>query len=194
MEYVFDSIPGHPEFFVAFNHFPTLETARFALPGGRFLFNREGGFGDVKWDFLNGLTRSALGRNDLADMARRYADHLRLGLDSLFFGGVITHTHFLKDLSLGELREVLQQADALTTRHAKRYESYERIAEYAQSKVETHLSRVEISGAGDVAATLVGRASVPLELYVFKDTDGGVDQRFEVVGDCAGMRRAEFST
>jgi hypothetical protein len=193
MEYVFDTIPGHPEFFVAFNHYPTLEAARFALPGGRFLFNREGGFGDVKWDFLNGLTRTALGQNDLASMARRYADHLRLGLDSLFFGGVITHTHFLKDLSLGELREVLQQAEALTTRHAKRYESYERIAEYARSKVETHLSQVDVSGNDNVAVTVVGRASMPLELYVFKDVDGGVDHRFEVVGDCDGMRRAEFS-
>ena len=193
MEYVFDTIPGHPEFFVAFNHYPNLEAARYALPGGQFLFNREGGFGDVKWDFLNGLTRSALGQNDLAGMARRYADHLRLGLDSLFFGGVITHTHFLEDLSLGELREVLQQAEALTTRHAKRYESYERIAEYARSKVETHMSRVDISGTGDVAVTVVGRASVPLEVYVFKDVDGGVDHRFEVVGDCDGARRTDFS-
>ena len=194
MEYVFDTVPGHPEFFVAFNHFPLFETVRFSLPGGRFLFNRGGGFGSVKWDFLNGLTKTSLGRNDLETMARRCADHLRLGLDSLFFGGTITHTHFLKDLSLGELAEVLQRADALTARHVKRYAPYEHIAEYARSKVETHLGRVEISPDGrDVAITLVGRSTVPLELYVFRDVDGGVEHRFETIGECDGVRRARFT-
>ncbi len=192
MDYVFDSVPSHPEFFVAFNHYSTLETVRFALPGGRFLFNRDGGFAEQKWDFLNGLTRSALGRNDIETMAHRYADHLRLGLDSLFFGGVISHTHFIKDLSSGELREILQRAETLTARHIKRYESYERIAEYARSKVETHLSQVEIQNGGLITVTLVGRAAVPLELYVFREVDGGVEHRFEVVGDCKGVRQITF--
>ena len=194
MDYVLDTIPGHPEFFVAFNHYPHLETARFSLPDGRFLFNRGGGFGEVKWDFLNGLTKTAVGRNDLARMARRYADHIRLGLDSLFFGGAISHTHFLRDLSIPELREVLQRAEGLTARHPKRYASYERIAEYARSKVETHLSQVDISPDGsEVSITVVGRATVPLDLYVFRDVDGGVEHRFETLGECEGVRQVQFA-
>ena len=192
MDYVLDTIPGHPEFFVAFNHYPTLETARFALPDGRFLFNRDGGFAEHKWDFLNGLTKSTLDHNDVDTMAHRFADHLRLGLDSLFFGGVISHTHFMKDLALGELREILQRADALTARHTKRYVSYEHIAEYARSKVETHLSHVSISDDGHIGVTLIGRATVPLELYVFRNIDEGVEHRFESIGKCDGVQRLRF--
>ena len=193
MDYALDAIPGHPEFFVVFNHYPTFEAVRSYLPDGRFLWNRGGGFGEAKWDFLNGLTKSTLGQNDVATMARRYADHMRLSLDSLFFGGVITHSHFIKDLSLAEWRDLLKRAEALIPRHAKIYAHYDQIAEYARSKVETHLSRVDVSGeGGEVAVTVVGRATVPLQLYVFRDVDGGVEHRFETIGDCDGVRHATF--
>jgi hypothetical protein len=193
IDYVFDTIPGHPEFFVAFNHFPTLAAARTTLPGGRFLFDRDGGFGESKWDFLNGLTRSTLGRNDLPAMARRYATHMRLGLDSLFFGGAITHSHFLRDLAPAELEEVLRQAETLMPRHPKTYVSYDHIAEYARSKVETHLAAVEVDAHGHVRVTLVGRATVPLQLYVFRDVDDGVEHRFEWIEAGDAPRHVAFS-
>jgi hypothetical protein len=190
LDYVFDTIPGHPEFFVAFNHFPTLAAARTAFPGGRFLFDRDGGFGENKWDFLNGLTRSTLGWNDLTAMAHRYAAHMRLGLDSLFFGGAITHSHFLRDLSPGELEEVLLGADRLMPRHEKTFISYDYIAEYARGKVETHLTEVDVADDGRTRVTIAGRATVPLQLYVFRDVDDGVEHRLETVGTCDGVRHA----
>lgn len=193
MAYAFDAVPGHPEFFIAFNHFGAIDAALSYLPDGRFLFDRSGAFGDVHWDFLSGLTKSSLGRNDLDAMARRFARFMRVGLDSLFFGGVFTNSRYLKDLSPSELREVLQQVESLTRRHAKVFARYETIAEYARSKVDTHLSRAEVSADGkEVAVRLVGRATVPLELYVFRDDGAGVSHRFQTVGDCDGVQHARF--
>jgi hypothetical protein len=197
LDYVFDTIPGHPEFFVVFNHAPALEDAITRLPGDRFLFHRDGGFGDVKWDFLNGLTKSTLGHNDLEAIARRYADHVRLGLDSLFFGGVISHSHFLQDLTADDLRTVLRRSGELLARHEQRYAAYEHIAEYARSHVETHLAQVEVSADGaEVVATCEGRSIVPLELYVAREVDGRIERRVEVIGAWDGplVRPSQVST
>ena len=59
------------------------------------------------WDFLNGLTTRDRPENDTDAMAGRLAEHTRLGLNSLFFGGcfivAILYTIFLWASDLGAL-------------------------------------------------------------------------------------------
>ena len=55
----------------------------------------------------------------LNERAQRLADHTRLGLDSLFFGGSITHSHFLRELSVPEWQALLTRYEALTESRLK---------------------------------------------------------------------------
>jgi hypothetical protein len=183
MDYAFDFLPAPAErFFAVYNHYPpAFEFARAYLDADHFLYHRPGGYGPYKWDMLNGLTVGpAHAENQIEAMARRLADHTRLGLDAGFFGGSITHSHFLQHLSGGEWREILRRADALLPRH--RYESvpYDAIAEYAHSKARTSVVAAQEAG-GSVTVELEGDADVPLRLWLFTDADGAEprDERIE---------------
>ena len=195
MDYALDYLPGGRDFFVVFNHYPTFEYARTYLDRDHFLYNRAGGYGEVKWDFLNGLTRGpARAENDLEAAARRLAEHTRLGLDSLFFGGSITHSHFTKELNENEWRWLIRRAKELMPRHDPIPAGYDHIAEYARSKVDTHLSDAVRDGRSDaVRVVLQGEATVPLKLYVFRDVGDGVEHRFEEVPPFSGKQEARFS-
>lgn len=195
MDYALDYLPGNRDLFVVFNHHPSFEYARAYLPDGRFLYNRAGGFGPYKWDFLNGLTtyRQEREQNDVEAAAQRLAAHTRLGLDSLFFGGSITHSHFTQQLSEGEWRALLERYERLTARYQKLNVGYDEIAEYARSKVDSHLAYAEVDEvSGAIRCTLVGETSVPLRLSIFRDADEGVEQRFEAVPAFAGQADVTF--
>jgi len=196
MSYALDYLPDTRDLFVVFNHYPSFDYARASLPDGRFLYNRAGGFGPYMWDFLNGLTTSRGDRsgNDIEAAARRLATHTRLGLDSLFFGGSITHSHFTQELSEAEWRALLSRYEELTARHEKRNVPHEMIAEYARGKFDTHLAHAEWdSQAGAVRCTLTGETRVPLELHVFRDIDDAVEHRFETVPEFAGRVDVTFA-
>lgn len=196
MSYVLDYLPGTRDLFVVFNHYPSFDYARADLPDGRFLYNRTGGFGPYMWDFLNGLTASRGDRsgNDIEAAARRLATHTRLGLDSLFFGGSITHSHFTQELSEAEWRELLSRYEELTARYEKRNVPYEMIAEYARGKFDTHLARAEWDPRAEAFhCTLTGETRVPLEVYVFRDVDDAVEHRFETVPEFSGRVDVTFA-
>jgi len=63
-----------------------------------------------------GRKGSLYAENQIAESARRLADRTRLGLDAMFFGGSITHSHFIQHLGEGEWRELLRRADVLLPR------------------------------------------------------------------------------
>jgi hypothetical protein len=194
MDYAFDFLPAPAErFFVVHNHYPpAFEFARAYIDQDHFLYHRPGGYGRYKWDFLNGLTRGpAHADNQVEQMAQRLADHTRLGLDAMFFGGSISHSHFIQHLNEQEWRAILRRADELLPRH--RYESvpYEAIADYARSKVQTAIEAASVQD-GRVSMELRGESIVPLRLYVFTDADGA-EHRYESVEPFAGRARAAFS-
>jgi hypothetical protein len=192
MDWAFDYLPDGVGMFAVYNHGPTFETARTYLPDGRFLYNRAGGFGRYKWDLLNGLTTRDLPANDIPAAAERLAGHLRLGLDSLFFGGSITHSHFIEALSLAEWRDLMDRAQQRMSRHQQLYRGYDFIADYARSHVDTHLALAE-HDSPDLRCRIDGRADVPLQLYVFADREDSVDQRFEEVGPVEGRQDVRFT-
>jgi hypothetical protein len=140
---------------------------------------------------LNGLTVGPLhAENQIAAAARRLADHTRLGLDAMFFGGSITHSHFARHLRAPEWRELLRRADALLPRH--RYESvpYDVIADYALSKVRTTIASAHEQD-GAITVELEGEAIVPLRLWVFTADDGD-EHRFERVEPFAGRHTSRM--
>lgn len=195
MSYALDYLPNTRDLFVVFNHYPAFDYARAYLPDGRFLYNRAGGFGEHMWDFLNGLTtyRGQRRENDIDAAAERLAAHTRLGLDSLFFGGSITHSHFIQQLSDREWTALLERYEALTRRYTKLNVGYDFLAEYARAKVDTQLTRVERDAeAGAVRCTVAGEAGIDLQLYVFRETDGRVEHTFETVPAFRGRTEIEF--
>jgi hypothetical protein len=140
---------------------------------------------------LNGLTRGPLhAENQIAASARRLADHTRLGLDAMFFGGSITHSHFARHLGEAEWRELLRRADALLPRHRYEPAPYDAIADYALSKVQTAIASADTDG-DVVTVELEGQASVPLRLWVFTAEDGD-EHRFETTEAFAGRLVAKF--
>jgi hypothetical protein len=196
MDYALDYLPdplGH--LFVVFNHYAAFEHARAYLPDGRFLYNRPGGFGPYKWDFLNGLTtyQAAQATNQVEAAAQRLADHTRLGLDSLFFGGSISHSHFLRELSLAEWEALLTRYEALTARYDKRNVGYDHVAYYARAHADSHLAHADFQPGGGFHCRLTGRATVPLELYVYRDSDAGAEHRFEAVPAFEGSQDVTFA-
>ncbi|MCL4458655.1 MAG: hypothetical protein M1136_05010 [Chloroflexi bacterium] len=195
MDYALDYLPDPlSHLFVVFNHYPAFEHARAYLPDGRFTYNRAGGFGSYKWDFLNGLTtyRGQQATNQVEVAARRLAEHTRLGLDSLFFGGSISHSHFIRDLSAGEWRALMDRYEELTARYQKLNVGYDQVAHYARSKVDSHLAYVEAESSGTFHCRLEGRTTVPLQLYVFRDVDDGTEHRFQEVPVFEGRQEVSF--
>ena len=194
MDYAFDFLPAPADrFFAVYNHYPpAFESARAYLDADHFLYHRTGGYGPYKWDMLNGLTRGPLfTENQIDASARRLADHTRLGLDAMFFGGSITHSHFLQHLGEGEWRELLRRADALLPRHRYERVSYDFIADYALSKVQTSIAAAGEAG-GVLTVDLEGNATVPLRLWVFT-AEAGDEHRFETTDAFTGRRTLECS-
>lgn len=194
MDYAFDFLPAPAQdFFAVYNHYPpAFESARASIDQDHFLYHRTGGYGPFKWDMLNGLTRGPLhAENQIAMAARRLADHTRLGLDAMFFGGTITHSHFIQHLGEQEWREILRRADGLLPRHRYEIVPYDVIADYARSKVQTSIVAAAEAG-GTVTVELAGEATVPLRLHVITDPDGA-EHRFERTEPFKGQVAMRFS-
>jgi len=193
MDYAFDYLPRPAEaFFAVYNHYPpAFEAARAYLDDGRFLYHRTGGYGQYMWDMLNGLTRGpAHTENQIDAIAQRLADHTRLGLDAMFFGGSITHSHFIQHVPDDAWREIIRRADARLPRHRYEPAPYDLIADYARSKVETTIVRADAT-ADVVTVELDGEAVVPLRLYVITAEEGD-EHRFETTAPFKGRVTMQF--
>lgn len=193
MDYSLDYLPEPlNNLFVVFNHYKYFGHSRSYLPDGRF--TRAAGFGEFKWDFLNGLTtyQGQQRSNQIEAAARRLAEHTRLGLDSLFFGGSVSHSHFIRELSAEEWRALMVRYEELTANYEKINVGYNQVAHYARSKVDSHLSHVSVDDSGTTRCRLVGRTTVPLHLYEFRDVDDWVEHRFQEVPVFDGTQEVSF--
>jgi hypothetical protein len=194
MDYAFSFLPGRAkDFFVVHNHYPlAFEPARTYMSPDRYVYHRAGGYGEYKWDFLNGLTRGESQRtNQLETMAQRLADHTRLGLNSMFFGGSITHSHFAGKLSRDEWDIVLGRADELMPHHRYELAGYETIADNARCRAQTAVIRADFSD-GEGAITVAGESDISLRMQVFVDDDLQ-DVRYEVLPPFTEVSRLVFS-
>jgi hypothetical protein len=173
MSFCLDTMPGEYPLFVAFTHHPNFDFCRSFLSADQFTLNRDGGFAEYGWDFLNGLTAAAAGTNSVEQMAQRLAAHTRLGINSLFFGGSVSHSHFTTALSLGEWEQLLTRVDQLTADLDVEHERYDTIAAHARARTKVDIARATATnGAMDV--TLSGESEVELRLQVYADGEGDI--------------------
>jgi hypothetical protein len=160
------------DFYVAFNHHPSFESARVYVEDNAFVYHRPGGFGKQKWDFLNGLTDSGgISPKGLRTAAQRLEAHTRIGLDSLFFGGSITHSHFMRYVSRSQWRELLDDVSNRLGTLDQEPASYTEIAQYAEARSGTELGDVHRT-ARSLRCALRGNSGLELRLSVFNELDG----------------------
>ena len=136
--------------------------------------------------------RAGRGRNDVEGAARRLAQRLRVGLDSLFFGILFCHEQHLAVLTEEELEGVLSEADRLTDNLEKRFVSYDEVAEYARSRFDTHIEEAVVGPEGRVWLRLSGGASVPLLLSAYRDDGERCVRQFREVGPFEGAAEVRF--
>jgi hypothetical protein len=130
LNYVLDRFVDAPELFTAINHHLAFDQSLTRLPDGHFLCTTFGGFTADRWDFLNGLV-DGQGRVDLDAAAGRLAVHAELALNSLFFLGSISHTHFIRHLDAAGWRRLLEAYRGAADPHGHRPRPYGEIAAYA---------------------------------------------------------------
>lgn len=175
MSYALDHLPGDlSDFFVVFNHHPSFDAARVYVDGDerRFIYHRPGGFGHQKWDFLNGLVRGPEPRaKDLDGVVDRLVEHTRMGLDALFFGGSISHSHFTRHLSLAEWTELLDRAERRLGNVEQIPASYDEIADYAEARAGTRIVDAR-ANSDHVRVELAGATPRTLRLSVYDEVDG----------------------
>jgi hypothetical protein len=195
MSYALDYTPGAHPLFVVFNHYLAFDHARAYIAPRRFVMNRDGGYGMGMWDFLNGLTKPHQGENDLEQMARRLAAHTRLGLNSLFFGGSISHSHFIQSLTPKEWHSLMERFGQLTKTLEKKPVGYDDLAVYARSKFHTRLAEVAVvPGKSEVRVSLSGRSEVPLLLSVFTDDEDAVVRVYKELPAFSGRETVNVTT
>ncbi len=114
--------------------------------------------------------------NDVKKAAERGAEHIKRGLDNLFFGCLLTHEQRIANLSIGEWDELLSRIDGLTYKYDKIFKSYSYIAHYAKNKVESLLTKVEyIPEAKKIECHFEGKTDMVTNLYLFIEKKGEIE-------------------
>jgi hypothetical protein len=107
---------------------------------------------------------------------------IKRGLDSLFFGNVMCHEQRIAALSLEEWRAIFTKVEKLTSKYHKIHKSYEYIAQYAKNKFGCRiLEAAHDPSEGKVSCILKGGTDMPLQVYVFRDKNEGVEYHFETI-------------
>jgi hypothetical protein len=164
--FTFDTQPGAPNFFVATARVKPHRMTGAPLVAVDFLWGHT-----IFWDeYPEG--------NNLAGASKQALAQMRLGLNSLFYGELMTHEQRIAVLSMGELDQALSLIDRGLAKHSYVHRSYEYIAEYARSKVNSHLAAVNVDAGGQVTCDLVGRTTLTTSVYLFTETDGIIQQSF----------------
>ena len=145
LHYALDRFVDAPELFTAINHHSSFGETLTRLDDGRFLCSPFSGFEADRWDFLNGLVDHPAG-NDVEGIVARLLRHAELALNSLFFVGSISHTHFMRHLTADEWRIVLRAYRDFVDPHGYRPMGYDGIADCGAWRAGLGPIRIE-SGA-----------------------------------------------
>lgn len=175
--FVFDAMPGHPEFFGVNALIMPRQMTGVPMVASEFLWNYT-----LFWD-------ECPQGNDLEGAANQALTQIRLGLDSLFFGELYTHEQRIAVLSMRELDKILTLIDRGLSKHTYLHRSYEYIAEYARCKVQSWLTAVNVDAGGQVTCDLAGQTTLTTSVYLFTEADGRIQRRFVDVPPFAGSVR-----
>jgi hypothetical protein len=175
--FVFDTQPGAPEFFVAIARLKPRQMTGAPLVAVDFLWGHT-----IFWD-------EHPAGNHLEGAADQALAQMRQGLDSLFYGELMTHEQRIAVLSMRELDECLTLIDRGLAKHRYTHRSYEYIGEYARCHANSRLAAVAVDAGGAVTCDLAGRTTLTTSLYLFTERDGQIHQRFVDVPPFAGSAR-----
>lgn len=179
--YIFDFMPDYPDFFTALSS-PMVNSEKDDSRAPAF---------DFLWDCTPFWNESPY--NDVKKAAERGVEHIKRGLDNLFFGCLTTHEQRIANLSIGEWDELLSRIDGLTYKYDKIFKSYSYIAQYAKNKVNSHIKEANYNPhSKEIKCTLEGETDIPLQLYVFSDKDRGVEYKFKSVPAFDGSTTISF--
>ncbi|MFH1904743.1 MAG: hypothetical protein ABIK53_04365 [bacterium] len=148
--FIADYMPDYPEFFNLSNTFPYEECI----------------------DFLHGNTKfeGENKKNAIENAIRKGVEIITLGLDSLFFGCLLTHEQRISAMNIGEWEQVLDGIDKLTSKYGKIFKGYDYIAEYARSRYDTRITAANYNSTTDqIRLKLKGKSSLVLKVYVYND-------------------------
>jgi hypothetical protein len=175
--FVFDTQPGAPEFFVTTARLKPRQMTGAPLIAVDFLWGHT-----IFWD-------EHPASNNLAGAAEQALAQMRRGLDSRFYGELMTHEQRITVLSMRELDQTLGLIDLGLAKHTYVHRSYEYIAEYARSKVNSRLTAVNVDAGGQITCDLAGRTTMTTSLYWFTEKDGAIAQQFVDVPSFDGSVR-----
>ncbi len=168
--YAIDEIPG-TGIVAVLNHFSPFMFARTQTGPNAFMFDRDGSFGDVIWDFLNGLAGDG-GRFDVESSVARFALHERRAIQSGFVGGSISHSHWMRFLTAAQLDDLLTRVDHENRGVERRPTTASESAQRADDHRRSRLAQVRISGNA-VSARILGDPTIVPELRIYRDTADG---------------------
>ena len=160
--FVCDTQPSAPGFFVCTARLKPRQMTGAPLIAADFLWGHT-----IFWD-------EHPPSNDVAGAAEQALAQMRRGLDSLFYGELMTHEQRIAVLSMSELDQILGLIDQGLAKHTYVHRSYEYIAEYARSKVNSRLAAVNLDDGGQITCDLAGRTTLTTSLYLFTAVDGPV--------------------
>ena len=123
--------------------------------------------------------------NNVEGAAEKGAGIIKLGLNSGFFGCLMTHEQRIATLSVNEFEETLRRMDVLLSDREKIFASYDEIAEYLYNHTRSKLEEVRIAG-GEIRCGLSGGSSVPLKLSVFEEQKGEIRRQLHTLSPFSG--------
>jgi len=145
--------------------------------GDRYRFK---GFDEASAPDIIGRTHPPL--RTVEEIARAGSEEIRMGLDNMFVGTIVTHEQRISFHSLEEWDAILTRIDLLTAKYDKMHRGWDYVAEYAKNKIDSQITQANFDQASrNVNCALKGRASMPLYLYVFKNSGESVEHMFQEV-------------
>lgn len=182
--FYYDYQPGYPDFF-AISAYVIQRSAHAFAP-------------QVKADFLWGNTIfwDEKPYNDIEGAAEQASFQIKRGLDSLFFGHLMTHEQRIAVLSGREFDTMLKLIAENTSGYQKIFKPFEYVAEYARNKRESHISRVDFNPSSPsswkVALQMEGRTNIDTTIDVFTNRGDRIQSRFEKIPPFKGKTTIKF--
>ena len=182
---VIDRHPEDPEFFIVSPSYSNVpEPVLDALANKGVITQGQA------YDFLWETARTKVD----VELAAWYAAFgIKLCLDSLFFGLLVTHEQNISVLNYEEWNKLLSRIDELTSKYEKIYTSWTYIAEYAKNLFNSRLGSANYNATtGEVQLRLEGESCMPLYVYVFTDRSDEVKRSFKEVPSYKGETTISF--
>ena len=129
-----------------------------------------------KIDFLFGLNR--ITKFFLRYFINKVADNILLALDSLFWGTLFTHEHYIEMLNKKEFEFIIEKiSDKLYEKYNIIPKSYDYIAEYIKNKFICYITEAFYDKkSNNIKCTFKEPSSIPFYLYLFLLDNGNIKE------------------